>query len=449
MIEIKWNAPKDVYKQLNGYVEQIKNLIKQRESKSFHNIFTTNKKLNIELNKKLDPIVKNVSSLFCHYAADSSFSTLCLQLDKFLQSYKKKYEVNIFIKVPNVTPYYQTIQKNLNKAEEIKESIITQTKNKIDQIKNGGWKENLDKVVKFNQNNLKEVSEWLEDIENKSANITNSIQNYTIVKDEFKAYIFPNESNDVDDLKKCFEEWDENSPKFINSANFFLTQVSKFDVDKIKSEADENIAIYENQITQKISELDELIISCAKSCQAQLSWDTIKDSSEAIIKKAKTYDIFNSADIRDFDAKISKIIDKDYDTLCNLKNSINDTKNTLVELYNKINSLTSKLAPLQSSLQTRIDCKKIFVFDKHASSTDENNAENLKRRKDTSKLQSVFDIVFKGQDIKKQNLVPYIFGSAAWILIDKQGNDVKKSKLKMPYTKKDDFQKDLRTLYNK
>lgn len=438
MTAITWKAPKSVYKKLDDSAGQIRGLIKQRESKNLKNVFTSSKKLNDELNKKLASPVKEISELFCHYAADSGFSTLCLQIDEFLQSYKKKYGVNVFIKVPNTTPYYQIIQKNLYEAEKNCQSLAAKLKVNIEE-----QNKKIEKIKSFNQSNVNRLSE---DIKVKNFNITSDVLDYTVLKDEYKDCILKNEEKSVEEFKKCLKEWKSYLKAFTEATSVFSDMIQKYDMNNIKSDAKKEIDNYKSTVNNKISEFSKLIDQCAQNCNAKLEWFTIKDISAETVQIIQNYT--SNFAMKPFNGKISTAI-SGYDKLNYSESLIDKGYKDLIELFKKIQSLISELKPLQSSLETRKKCQSIFVFDKHASSMDENNAKNLERRRDTSKLQSVFDIVFNSKDIEKQNLIPYIRGSAAWILIDNKGDDFKESRLKMPYKRKDDFQRDLRALYNK
>ena len=693
MPKIIWKAPKSIYKKLDNSVGQIRGLIKKRESKSLKNVFTSSKKLNDELNKKLASPVKEISSLFCHYAVDSGFSTLCLRIDEFLKSYKKKYGIKVFIKIPSITPYYQIIQKNvdiLNKIrqewESLKDSQLPSIKACIQSCKKkfskesddshknserlkrnsqtlttqlseieerektivslvtssnkdaqrerekfqafvADWKKNyqdylkyfdeyettfgffspstvntLENIYKKNKNEFNTQlalldnsignvvmlcngqDEWSsivnlsnslikklkkyskptfdeayytdqssilagknsdrlgiiikksdeiflnlsktytnictsfdsfqlllksddksmdtqkninlateiikslrsqmdtqiqiiqERIEIYEKNLNRSIDVYrkhsenidthlqelqvknktvlqhqsalTITQGTYNQYFNKDENGYITSFAEYSKTWTTTYDKFITASRNFSTTLSNYNVSSIIDELHGQIETIRKESSSLLTPLEKLLLECNKLLNEK-KYEDAKSMSTKLIKKAQNCKFTSTFDLKKIDKNTSDIIDKTSESLSFLNDSIEKHYATLSATFSSIDGLYVRVQRLQVSLQTRIDCQSIFVFDKHASSMDENSAENLKRRSDTSKLQSVFDIVFNGQDIKKQNLVPYVFGSAAWVLIDSKGNDFKESRLKMPYTKKDDFQKDLRTLYNK
>lgn len=693
MPKIIWKAPKSVYKKLDDSEGQIRGLIKQRESKSLKNVFTSSKKLNDELNKKLASPVKEISSLFCHHAADSSFSTLCLQIDEFLQSYKKKYGVNVFIKVPSVTRYYQIIQKNVDILDKIRQdwaslrdtqlpSIRTciQTcqekfsKESKDSCKNSerlnrnlqtlttqlseierrekivmslatspnkdaqgerekfqafvaDWRNNhqtylryfneykttfgfftpstvttLENIYKKNENefntqlalldnsirnvvmlcagqdewssianlsnslvqklkkysppkfdealytkqsltsagqnsdrlgfiivkaddtflhlsktytqictsfdsfqlllksdeqsmdtqkNINSATEIIESLRSQmdtqiqliqerieiyEKNLNRSIDVYrkhseninahlqelqvknrtvlqyqstlTITQGTYSQYFTKDENGYITSFAEYSKTWTTTYDRFIEVSKDFSTTLSNYSVSEIIDELHGKIETIRKESSSLLAPLEKSISTCSRLL-SEKKYENAKSMSDTLIRQAQNCKFTSTFDPKKIDKETSDMIDKTSESLSFLNDSAGKHYSTLSTTFRSMDDLYVRVQRLQVSLQTRIDCQSIFVFDKHASNMDENSAENLKRRSDTSKLQSVFDIVFNDQDIKKQNLAPYVFGSAAWVLIDSKGSDFKESRLKMPYTKKDDFQKDLRALYNK
>lgn len=434
MEEIKWKAPLSVYKELNNIVGDINKSVEGRKSKNLHNLFTSSKKLAIKLNERLNPLVERVSILFLNYSADVSFGKLCVELDNRLKSWGKELGISVRINVPNKKPVYQIIKENLYETKKVLNSITVQANEKNESMQK--WKKNLDKVATKNKKNLKEISKLFEDAKNKNSVIVEYIQTFTIVKEEDKQYLLKSEINSVESLSNNFRLWSQKFGELIKKVNEFLSRVKNYDVNKIKSDTEVKISNFLKQTEQNVSKMNISINECAKLCNGKLEWNEIQRQSSELVAKAKACILGGkSVDVAKMAENISDTIDKEYNILVCLKISIDEYYNSLIALYSKIQTLTSKLEPLQQSLENRIRCKRIYVFDKNSSP------------KDKSKLQDVFDIVYNKKDIIKPNYIPYIIGHAEWVLVDGNLKEVKVMGINTPYKEKAELQKKLREIY--
>jgi hypothetical protein len=94
-MEAKFVAPKTAEKKLNNIAKGIQAAVKDRESRSLHNVFTRNKNLNIELKKKLDFLNDQLAELYYEYNVDPQFMVLFDQVITILHDILKKYGITL------------------------------------------------------------------------------------------------------------------------------------------------------------------------------------------------------------------------------------------------------------------------------------------------------------------------------------------------------------------
>jgi len=388
-MEIAWKAPAKIYKELNSLVDKIEKLIEKRKSKNLSNIFTTNKKLNAEFNKDLKPLIEKISKLYSVYSKDTTFGTTCSDLQEKLVSYKKKFGITTFIenKCGN-TQIYRKIQKNLDEAEKINNSI----------------KEDIAKKRK----EIPEKTECSKCLENNKTYLNTSKSNFKSYYDT--AYNFLNKNGtEYFPIKEDMEKIKEFTKLYRDVANAFEELGKKINEyeNKLKSynqpEIIDSLAKKINEFSKTTCKFDKLIEQSARNCRGLLEWDDCeKISQETLNLICATNNQFRNEfkNLQIEDAKSKDMLD--------LRNKMRKIRNNIhTEL---IINLRKKRIPenllnkWQASLENRKICKDLYVFD----------TSNPKQSP-----QCVFDIVFAGKNIEEK--INWIH-SHNWILCDKNKN---------------------------
>ncbi|MDR1628220.1 MAG: hypothetical protein LBR79_05545 [Oscillospiraceae bacterium] len=440
-MEIKFLAPKIIVIELNNVAKGIQVATKGRESRSLHNTITSNKNLNIEFTKKLNPLNNQLSELGYEYNIDPQFKVFWDQVITSLFAILKKHRITLDTpKTNKKDPDYVWIQENLNETEKIIASVQRQIK-EIQSLTAA----NLDKIAVTARRYKTEASTSQQDFKKKNDVVTKYMKTLKTVKDENHPCVLSDEKKFVAKLKKSLEKWHAIYPDVSKNAEDFLARANAFDTSKITSVVDKKISSFKKPIEQKLSKFTIEISECAKSCNGEVEFGEALKRSDKIVKEARLFLINFGCEIKKLGECVSEAINKENNTLREIKMNFVDAINDLIALYILIASLTEDLWSLLHNLEIRELLEGMYVYDKTEKDMNMKSPLNTDRLKNPGKnLQSCHAIAHGKENIKQ---AWYYMNYPTWILVDETGQEGEVQGIATPYKDYKPFQEAIRRVY--